>query len=452
MKVETKNFGQNIISLFEENKKAIANFSTPFIWNRKLQALDYFKKNPLIPHKKLEDYQSTDLTKVFSTNYFYHLQFPDLMINTNDLFSCDVPDLETHTILLVNGWFFNHNEEKLIQLPSGVIYGSFLEAAKKYPEVIEAYCSKNIDTEPLAVINQIFSQDGFFIYFPDNSTLDKPIQLINLVSAHNPVMLFPKNLFIIGKNVQAKIILCEHSIFPECFLNNSVLEVFVDEYAHLEFVRMQNAHNHSVQLTTTRFNQHKNSTVVNNTVTLHGGLVRNNIYGNLNAEHCKHEMYGLFLVDKGQHVDNFTFINHKKPKSESIELFKGILDDNASASFTGRILVEKNAQQTNAFQSNKNILLTDDAKMNTKPQLEIYADDVKCSHGAAVGQIDEEALFYLRSRGIYKKDARLMLVHAFAKEIIEKISVLPLKKELNTLVNKRLKGDLERCNQCKIKC
>ncbi|MCD6366452.1 MAG: Fe-S cluster assembly protein SufD [Bacteroidales bacterium] len=452
MKVKTENFGQNIIRFFEQNQKAMTEFSTDFISEKRKQAFSKFKENPVVPNKKLEDYQNTDLTKAFSADYFYHTALPNLMVKKEDLFTCDVPQLDTYSALLINGWYLNHEEEKLIELPSGVIYGSFLEAAKKYPEIIENYCNKHEQTEPLAIINQLFSQDGFFVFVPDNVILDKPLQLINLVSAHEPVMLFPRSLFVIGKNAQAKIILCEHSIFPDRFLNNSLLEVFTEDHAHFEFVRMQNAHNQSVQLTTTHFNQHESSTVVNNTITLHGGLVRNNICGNLNANGCNHEMYGLFLVDKGQHVDNFTFIDHTKPHSDSVELFKGILDDNATGVFAGRILVEKDAQQTNAFQTNKNILLTDEAKMNTRPQLEIYADDVKCSHGATVGQIDEDALFYLRSRGIYKKDARLMLIHAFAHEIISKISILPLREELDSLVNKRLRGDLARCNKCKIKC
>ncbi len=452
MKIKAENFGKNIVGFYEENQKILSGISTSFIAAKRQKAFDRFKENPVIPNKKLEDYQNTDLTKVFSSDYFYHLSLPKLMVEKEDLFTCDVPQLDTYTALLVNGWYLNHKETKLVELPSGVIYGSFLEAAKKYPEIIEDYCNRHQQTEPLALINQMFAQDGFFVFVPDNIVLDKPLQLINLVSAHEPVMLFPRSLFVIGKNAQAKIILCEHSIFPDRFLNNSLLEVFAEENAYIEFVRMQNAHNQSVQLTTTQFNQQRNSTVINNTITLHGGLVRNNISAGLNEANCHHEMYGLFLVDDSQHVDNFTFIDHAESKSESIELFKGILDDNATGAFAGRILVEKSAQQTNALQTNKNILLTDDAKMNTKPQLEIYADDVKCSHGATIGQIDEEALFYLRSRGIYKKDARLMLIHAFVHEIIDKISIPSLRGELDSLVNKRLRGDLARCNKCKIKC
>ncbi len=452
MKIKAENFGGNIITVFEEAKNALSAVSTSFITEKRESAFKQFKENPIIPHRKLEDYQNTDLTKAFAADYFYHLSLPNIKVKKEDLFSCDVPQLETYTALLVNGWYLNHEEDKLVELPSGVIYGSLLEAAKKYPEIIENYYSRKENTEPLAVINQLFAQDGFFVYIPDNVVLDRPLQLINLVSAHEPVILFPKNLIIVGKNAQAKIVLCEHSIFPDRFLNNSLSSVFVNENAHLEFIRMQNAHNQSVQLTTTQIYQDKNSRVTNNTITLHGGLVRNNISSQLADENCAHGMYGLFLVDKNQHVDNFTFIDHAKPHSDSVELFKGILDDNATGAFAGRILVRKDAQKTNAFQTNRNILLTDNARMNTKPQLEIYADDVKCSHGATVGQIDDEALFYLRTRGIFKKEARLMLIHAFALEIIEKISIMPLQKELNNLVNKRLHGDLTRCNQCKIKC
>ncbi len=451
MKVKVENFSKNIISFYKGNAKALGELSES-LYRFRNSAFESFSKNPVVPNKSMEDYLHTDLIHPLDKNYFYHLNSPDFSVEKTELFKCDVPSLDTYSALLINGWYFGNNDNKITKLPSGVIYGSYLEVRKQFPELIKNYAEKNQYTEPLSVINSIFSQDGFFLYVPDNVILDKPIQLINLVSAHEEVMLFPKSLFIIGKNAQVKVILCEHSILPEHFLNNSTLEVFSEENSHLEFIRMQNAHNQSTQLTNTYFYQQTNSTVINNTITLHGGLVRNNIFTHLNAENCNHEMYGLYLVDRDQHVDNFTFIDHKEPNSTSVELFKGILDDNATASFAGRILVEKVAQITNAFQTNRNILLTDDAKVNTKPQLEIYADDVKCSHGATVGQIDEEALFYLRSRGIYVKDARLMLLHAFAAEITSKISIPLLRLEVESLVHKRLRGDLARCNQCKIKC
>lgn len=452
MKAKVENFSKNIIPIYKKNAKALSKFSSNSLLQYRNSAIDYFTKNPVIPNKKQENYLQTDLSHPMNKDYFYYLSSPEFSIKKSELFKCDIPSLDSYSSLLVNGWYFENEGNKITKLSSGVMFGSYLEARRQFPELIKDFADKNQYTEPLSVINSVFSQDGFFLYIPDNVVVEHPFQLINLVSAHEAVMLFPKSLIILGKNAQAKVILCEHSIFPEHFLNNSTMEVFSGENSNLEFIRMQNAHNQSTQLSNTYFYQKEDSNIINNTVILHGGLVRNNIYAYLNGENCNNEMYGLYLVDKDQHVDNFTFINHQKPNSTSIELFKGILDDNATGSFAGRILVDKDAQLTNAFQTNNNILLTDKAKINTKPQLEIYADDVKCSHGATVGQIDEEALFYMRSRGIYKKDARLMLLHAFAAEITSKISIPLLRLEIETLVNKRLRGNLSRCNQCKIIC
>jgi len=187
-------------------------------------------------------------------------------------------------------------------------------------------------------------------------------------------------------------------------------------------------------------------------ITLHGGLVRNNFHVRLNGEGCENNTTGLFLADKGQHIDNYTYIDHAKPYCTSNQLFKGILDDFATGAFNGKILVRRNAQKTHAYQANNNILLTDDARMNTKPQLEIYADDVKCSHGATVGQLDEDALFYMRARGIGEREARLMLMYAFANEIINQIKVEPLRERINHLVDMRLHGELSRCQNCAMNC
>jgi len=205
-------------------------------------------------------------------------------------------------------------------------------------------------------------------------------------------------------------------------------------------------------MTHTFIHQEKNSTATSNNITLHGGLVRNSTYHHLAGEGAESQSFGLFLADKFQHIDNFVNIDHASPKCTSNQLFKGILDDMATGVFNGRILVRQDAQKTLAYQKTNNILLTDDAKMDTKPQLEIFADDVKCSHGAAVGQINEEALFYLQSRGIDKKEARLMLMFGFAHEVIQNIKIVPLRERMDNLVMQRLKGELSRCASCMIKC
>ena len=224
------------------------------------------------------------------------------------------------------------------------------------------------------------------------------------------------------------------------------------EDSRVEFYKLQNSHNHSVQISSVAVSQESNSNVINNYITLHGGLIRNNLMVTLNGKEAVNDSSGIMLADKMQQIDNFVHIQHQSPGCESRQLFRGILDDLATGVFTGKILVAKDAQKTQAYQENNNILLSADAKARTKPQLEIYADDVKCSHGATVGQLDRDAFFYLRARGIPEKEARLMLLHAFAHKVLEKISIGPLRERYDELINKRLRGEFSRCNNCSVKC
>jgi Fe-S cluster assembly protein SufD len=220
----------------------------------------------------------------------------------------------------------------------------------------------------------------------------------------------------------------------------------------MDFIRVQNEHNKSTQVTNTFIHQKRDSKVSTNYITLHGGVVRNNVYVDLADEGASNHATGLFLVDQKQHVDNFVNVNHMKPDCTSAQLYKGILDDESIGAFSGKIYVSEDAQHTVAYQKNNNMLLTDTAKMHTKPQLEIYADDVKCSHGATVGQLDQDSMFYLRSRGIPLKESRHLLMYAFADEVLKEIQLPALRERITELVDKRLRGELSRCNNCKMKC
>ncbi|MGB9747121.1 MAG: Fe-S cluster assembly protein SufD, partial [Bacteroidales bacterium] len=222
--------------------------------------------------------------------------------------------------------------------------------------------------------------------------------------------------------------------------------------ARLNYTKMQNQHNASALINHRYIYQERESHVNSTAVTLHGGIVRNNLFVRMAGEGGTNISSGLFLTDQGQHVDNFTWVEHAAPHCESRQFFKGILDDFSSGAFSGRIVVKPGAQKTNAYQKNNNLLLTNDARMNTRPQLEIYADDVKCSHGATVGQLDKDAMFYLRSRGIGYEEARFLLMFAFANEVLANIPVVPLRARIADLVNKRLRRELSPCNSCPMHC
>jgi len=447
---ETKN-KEYFVNIYNENLEKINNYSSELIKYERNKAIQDFQ-NIGFPDKKNEKYKYTNIESAFNSSLKCLFTPVSANINLDEIFRCDVPELDTNIFITVNGWF--HDKELIKISEKGFIIGSLSEASKKYPELFEKYYNKFVDKESDAItsLNTAFAQDGIFIYVPEGVVIEKPIQIINLVVSDEELLINQKNLVIIENSSEAKIIVCDHSLTPHKFLYNTVTEVFAGQYSRVDYYKVQNSHNHSTQISSTFICQKDNSNVLSDIITLHGGLIRNNINVLLDGKGCENFVGGLYLVDKFQHVDNYVSIDHAKPNCMSRQVFRGVLDDNATGAFNGKILVRKDSQHTNAYQTNNNILLTNDAKINTKPQLEIYADDVKCSHGATVGQLDENALFYLRARGIEIKEAKLLLMYAFAHEIIKQIRVEPLKDRINELVEKRLRGELSRCNCCSINC
>lgn len=449
IKTDTK---ERFVELYQENQDLIKNDSPDYINRVREKAFEQFKKLG-IPDKTNENYKYTDLNKEFDNTYKIYLSPKNIEFQIDDIFKCDVPDLNTKVVLLLNGWYYDR--ENLIQeLPEGVIIGSFQKAAELYPDLVKKHFAKyaGFENEGLVALNTAFVKDGIFLYVPKGVVIEKPIQIINILMDDEEGLTQHRNLFILEENSQASIVVCDHTLSMPNFVTNSVSEFYIGKNTQFDFSRMQNEHNGSKQVSHLYFHQERDSRVSANNISLHGGLIRNNVNVLLNGEGCENNTYGLYLTDKGQHIDNYVFIDHANPNCTSNQLFKGVLDDFATGAFSGKVLVRKDAQNTLAYQTNNNILLTDDADFKTKPQLEIYADDVKCSHGATVGQLDEDALFYLRSRGINKKEAKLLLMYAFAHDVIHKIQVPALQERIQDLVDKRLRGELSRCNNCQMHC
>jgi Fe-S cluster assembly protein SufD len=443
---------EKYLGLYKDNIDKISGISSPFINAFRAPAFEKFGELG-IPTKKNEAYKYTNLDIFFNHDYEnYFMPVPADFIKA-EKFRCEVTDLDTHGVVLLNGFYPTLNE-KLRQLPSGVWIGSLNEAALKFPEIFEKHFNKYAknDTDGLIHLNTAMASDGVFVYIPEGVTLAKPVQVVNLVQSDNDMFNQHRNLIVAEKNSNFSIIICDHTLSPQKFLTNAVTEVFVGENAHFDIIRVQNEHNNACKITNTFIHQEKNSVTSSNNITLHGGLIRNSTYHYLGGEGAESHSYGLFLADKWQHIDNFVNVDHAFPHCTSNQLFKGVLDDMSTGAFNGRIYVHPDAQGTLAYQKNNNILLTDDAKMDTKPQLEIYADDVKCSHGATIGQLDSDALFYLQSRGINKREARLMLMFGFAHEVIQNIKIEPLRERMDNLVMQRLKGELSRCASCMVKC
>lgn len=441
-----------LVSLFEQNKEILNQGSSPILNRIREVSVKRFAQIG-IPDFKHEDYKYTNLKPAFEKSYRQELIRESGLINLNEVFKCNIPQLDTHLVFLVNGWFYSGNNPGA-GLPKGVVLESLEQIANEQPELLQNYLNRQagLSNDPMVALNTAFSKDGFFIHIPKGAVIEKPIQIINLLSSDDNLMATQRNLIVAEAGSQVKVLVCDHTLTSASFLYNSVSEVFVGEDALVDVYTIQNHHNKSTTINSSFYRLQRNSNLVTGTVSLHGGLIRNNLRVTFNGDHSEANVNGISFTDKKQHVDNFTMIEHAMPNCLSNQIYKNILDDESTGAFSGRIHVARDAQQTNAFQRNNNVLLSDKARMQTKPQLIIDADDVKCSHGATVGQINEEALFFLRARGIGEKEARMMLMNAFAREVVQKISIEPLRDRIDELIEKRLKGEISRCHDCDYQC
>ena len=405
-----------------------------------------------IPTRKNENYKYTNLHPKFLPDFNFIHQRESQKTDPDAMFHCDVPQLDSYVKTTTNGWF---NESKTKgNLPKGVILESIEKIAKEQPELFKKYYAKNAktDTDSMVAMNTAFAKDGYFLFVPKNVICEQPIQLINFLEADKDSFVTQRNLVILEPGAEVTLILCDHTLNLNRYLCNLVTEVFVGENANLDYYTLQNQHNNTTNINSVFVNQERNSVVTSHTSSFHGGLIRNNMKIVLDGENAEANMFGMAFLDKKQHVDNFTQIIHEQPNCKSNQVYKNVLDNEATGAFSGLIHVVRDAQNTNAFQQNNNLLLSDEATMQTKPQLIIDADDVKCSHGATVGQIDEEALFYLRARGIDEDKARFMMMNAFMHEVVKKIKVEALRDRIDELVERRLNGEVAKCHECAYQC
>jgi len=294
--------------------------------------------------------------------------------------------------------------------------------------------------------------DGIFIYVPDHVTSNKAVQLVNVIHSQENIFLQSRNLIILGKNSRLTLVHCDDSYDHQPSFSNNVTEVIIGEHAEMDHYKLQNLNNNSTLISSAFFRMEASATLESHYLSLNGGLLRNNTHVTLNGPHGNANIYGLYLMDRKQQIDNQVFVDHASTDCASTQQFKGIMDEHASGVFNGHVVVRKHAARTNAYQSNRNILLTDTARIHSKPFLEIYNDDVKCSHGSTTGQLDQEAMFYLRQRGIGEENARMLLMYAFADEIVGKIRIGPLRYRIEDMIKKRLQGELQICEQCVLHC
>jgi Fe-S cluster assembly protein SufD len=433
--------------LYKQHSNAVNSCCSDMLNSKRDAAFKTFQSVGF-PNTSQENYRHCDLQEALSIDYGMNINRIHIPINPHEVFSCDVPNLSTKLFFVVNDQFYK--KDKAIGLPEGVLCGSLNDFALSHSDLLEPYYAKlsTDSTDGMVSFNTLFAQDGFVLYVPAGVIIDKQIQLIQVLHGAEDIMVNRRLLVILEEGAQAQLLVCDHALSSNRFFSNLVTEVFIGKGASLEFYELEMDHVNTVRVANTFINQSASSNLWMNGTTLQNGLTRNNVNVRFDGEGSEAHLSGMALGDQSQLIDNQLFIDHASPRCSSHELFKYVLDDAARGVFGGRVLVQKNSQKTVAYQSNKNLCSTREAKMFAKPQLEIYADDVKCSHGSATGQIDENALFYMRSRGLSESEARLLLKFAFTSDVLDTIRLEPLRDRMRMLVEKRFRGELARCAGC----
>jgi Fe-S cluster assembly protein SufD len=433
----------NSIEYFKERFDQLQSGDTTGVLNTiRKNAFNAFGKMG-IPNGRHEEWKYTRINGLFNKEY----QFPSKtsLSSSIDLDPYRLPGHEgANELIFVNGIF----SFSLSTIRSGteLVVIPLEEALKnEYADIVLRHFghSGNYLKDGINALNTAFVQGAVFIHVKKGKEPEHPVYIYNVTDARTgDILSQPRSLIHISENAQVQIVETFATIGIQESFTNQVMEIIVEKDATVEYYKIQNDAAHTNQVSTTHIRQIGKSYVHALTISLNGGIVRNNLNVILEAEYCEAHLYGLYFQQGQSHIDNHTVVDNVKPNCFSNELYKGMLDDTSSGVFNGKIFVQPQAQKTNAYQSNKNILLSDAASVNTKPQLEIFANDVKCSHGCTVGRLNEEGLFYLQSRGISEKNARSLLLHAFAVDILEQIKPKPVREYVDRLISKRLEFNI----------
>lgn len=415
---ESKLNGRGAIPFHETRRAAISRFSALGFPTPRHEEWKYTNVAPLLRHKFKLAQEPVHLTKAALAEFAFAGLPQNLLVFVNGRFAKELSHVELRV--------------------QGLVIDSLSQVLQRSDDLTGKYLGRYADYEHEAFIalNTAFADDGAFIRVPRNTVLEEPIHLLNISDAGTMSFLaHPRNLLLIGAGSQVQIIESYHHLAGQAYFNNVVTEIVMEQNAIVDHVRIQNESRQAYHVAAREVHQEKGSVYSSISIDLGGALVRNNFNLRLQAENCEGNLFGFYMCSGQQLVDNHTLIDHAMPHCNSKEHYKGILDDKSHGVFNGKVMVRPDAQKTNAYQSNQCLLLSNEATINAKPQLEIFADDVKCSHGAAIGQLDEDAAFYLRSRGIGEEEANSMLRYAYASEILDHIKIAPVRERLDKMVN-----------------
>lgn len=400
------------------------------------QAIKTFEEKGF-PTKKDEAWKYTSLNKILKEDYSV---FPkqENALEYSDVKKYFIHDIDSYKIVFIDGKYSSHLSETTHDGMDVCLMSAAL-TKPKYRLVIENYFNKAASKDSLPSLNTAFSKEGAFIHIPKNKLVEKPIQIVHFSTGNeSATMLQPRSLVIVEENSHVQIIERHQSLTENAVLTNSVTEVFTKKRAIVDYYKIQNDNHNASLIDNTFIKQHQESLCSVHTFSFGGKLTRNNLNFYQHGERIDSTLKGITIIGDRQHVDHNTLVHHIEPNCESHQDYKGIFGENSTGVFNGKVVVEKEAQKTNAFQANNNILISDKATINTKPQLEIFADDVKCSHGCTIGQLDESAMFYLRSRGIPQKEAKALLMYAFSNNVLSSVKIPELKQRINKIIANKL--------------
>ena len=406
-----------------------------------------------LPSPKDEDYRHTDLDRILAPDFGVNVGRVKIDVNPSETFRCDVPMLSTSLFLIVNDAFAETAGCRRM-LPEGVDVMSLAAYARSNPGFVSDHYGRLADmANPIVALNTLLCQDGIVIRVRKGVKVEPTIQIVNIFNNSTALLAARRVLIVMEEDAEAKVLVCDHTQSSDVdFCSVQVVEVYAGERSRLDFYDLEESTRRTSRLSSLWLRQEAGSEVLLDAMTLYNGTTRNEFYTSFAGRHARLRMLGMGIEDDSRRLDTYSRIAHDVPDCNTDELFKYTVDDEAMGAFSGLIYVAEGASKTEAFQSNRNLVGSDTAKMHSKPQLEIYNDDVKCSHGTAIGQLDEKQLFYMMTRGISEAQARFMLKQAFMSDDIDGISIAPLRDRLKLMVERRFAGEKAACASCPVSC
>lgn len=440
------------ISLWQEHGDLIDSKAPEALNRLRPDAASSLIENGL-PTLKDEDYQHTDLDRILSPDFGVNVGRVRIEVNPSETFRCDVPMLTTSLFLIVND-AFAETEGCRRMLPEGVDVMSLAAYARSHPDFVAKYYGQLADmSNPIVALNTLLCQDGVVIRVRKGVKLEPTIQVVSIFNNSAPLLAARRVLIVMEEDSEAKVLFCDHTQTQDIdFCSVQTIEIYAGAGSRLDYYDLEESTRRTSRLSSLWLHQDAGSEVLLDSMTLYNGTTRNEFMTRFAGSHARLRMLGMGIEDDKRRLDTFSRIDHDVPDCNTDELFKYTVDDEAMGAFAGLIYVAEGASKTEAYQSNRNLVGSDTAKMHSKPQLEIYNDDVKCSHGTAIGQLDEKQLFYMMTRGISEDQARFMLKQAFMSDVIDGISLPPLRDRLKLMVERRFAGEKTACASCPVSC